>query len=144
MNMYIKPTTNATLRDMDAAYTEAMMQEAIVECKAGRYKSVRTCAIVKGVSRTTLQYSISGHNPRSHGHENAQILTNLEEKTLVRQLTGLTNTCFPTSPALAVEMAEEIRHSRRQLWRNPTQASLNSRPIGGKWLHRFHTRHPEM
>jgi hypothetical protein len=79
MNMYIKPKTNATLRDMDAAYTEAMMQEAIAECKVGRYKSVRTCAIVKGVPRTTLQYRISGHNRRSHGHENAQILTNPED-----------------------------------------------------------------
>jgi hypothetical protein len=74
MNMYIKPKTNATLRDMDAAYTEAMMQEAIAECKVGRYKSVRTCD-----PRTTLQYRISGHNRRSHGHENAQILTNPED-----------------------------------------------------------------
>ncbi len=137
------PTTNAILRDMDA-YTETMMQEAILEYKSGRYKSVRACAIAKGVPRTTLQYRISGHTSRSHGHENAQILTNPEEKTLVRWLSRLTSTGFPASPALAVEMAEEIRHSRMQLSKNSAQTSLHPRPIGGKWLQRFRTRHPEI
>ena len=138
-----RPITNATIRDMDA-YTETMMQEAILEYKSGRHKSVRACATAKGVPRSTLQYRLAGHTSRSHSHENAQILTNAEEKTLVRWLTRLTSTGFPVSPALAVEMADEIRHSWMQLSRNPTQASLHTRPIGDKWLHRFRTRHPEI
>lgn len=75
-------TTNATLRDMDA-YTETMMQEAILEYKSGRYKSVQACAIAKAVHRSTLQYRLAGHTSRSHGHQNAEILTNAEKKTLV-------------------------------------------------------------
>jgi hypothetical protein len=59
-------------------------------------------------------------------------------------LTRLASTGYPALPALAVEMAEEIRHSRMQLSKNPTQASLNSRLIGGKWLHRLRTHHPEI
>jgi hypothetical protein len=121
-----------------------MMQDAILEYKSGRYKSVRAYAIAKGVPWSTLQYRLAGHTSRSHGHENAQILTNAEEKTLVRWLTRLTSIGFPVSPALAVEMADEIRHSRMQLSRNPTQASLHTRPMGDKWLHRFRTRHPEI
>jgi hypothetical protein len=121
------------------------MQEAVANHKAGRYRSARACAITKGVPWTTLQYRISRHTSRSHDHdhENAQILTSPEEKTLVRCLTRLTSTGFPASPALAVEITAEIRHLRMHFSKDPTQASLNSRPIGDKWLHRLRTRHPE-
>jgi hypothetical protein len=126
------------------AYTEAKMQEPIAEYKVGRFKSVRACAISKGVPKTKLQHRISGHTSRSHGNENAQILTSPEGKTLVRRLTRLTSTDFPASPALAVEMAEDVRHSWMQLSKNPTQASLDSRSIGGKWLRRIRTRNSEI
>jgi hypothetical protein len=62
--------------------------------KSGRYKSVRACAIAKGVPRTALQHRLAGNTSRSHGHENAQILENPEEKTVVCWLTRLTERAF--------------------------------------------------
>lgn len=48
---------------------------------------------------------------------------------------------IPASPALAIEMAEEIRRERVQL----SKASApTSRPIGQKRLKRFKTRMPDI
>jgi hypothetical protein len=78
---------------------------------------------------------------RPTSHEYRQILSNAEERTLVRWLTRLTTTGFPASPALAVQMAEEVRYGRYQLGHNPPSCE---RPIGKSWLDRFRYRHPEI
>ena len=86
----------------------------------------------------TLQHRISGRLSRSHAHEHRQILSSAEQKTLVRWITRLTNTGFPVSPALGVQMADEIRRNRFPLSRDPPSYP---RPIGKSWLDRFRVRH---
>ena len=134
---------NATLRDLNAS-NEGRIQEAIAAYASGEFKSIRACAIAHSVPRSTLQHRISGHTSRSCAHEQWQILSLPEERTLVRWLSRLTSTGFPASPALAVQMAEEIRRSRIQLSKNPPPTPLVYRPIGQKWLRRFRIRHPEI
>jgi hypothetical protein len=70
-----------------------------------------------------------------------QILSNAEERTLVRWITHLTRAGFPAPPSLAMQMADEIRHNRFQLSTTPPSYL---RPIGKSWLDRFRTRHPEI
>jgi hypothetical protein len=60
---------------------------------------------------TISQISLS----RSQAHESGQTLSHAEEKTLVRWLLRLTDTGFPASPALAVEIAKEVKHRCVQL-----------------------------
>ena len=84
---------------------------------------------------------MSGRNSRATAHKSEQLLSNAEEKTLVRWITRLTRTGFPASPALALQMAEEIRRGHVQLSRAPTQTL---RPIGEKWLDRFKSRNPQI
>jgi len=131
---------DVNIRDSDA-YSESDLQTAILAYKVGEYTSIRACASAFSLPRRTLQHRISGRNSRSHAHEPMQILSPAEEKTLVRWITHLTSTGFPASPALAIEMAEEIRRGRYQLSRTPPSYL---RPIGKSWLHRFRTRHPEI
>lgn len=84
---------------------------------------------------------MSGRKSRTEAHEAEQILSNAEEKILARWITRLTRTGFPASPALAIEMAEEIPRGRIQL----SKASApSSRPIGQKWLTRFKFRMPDI
>lgn len=84
---------------------------------------------------------LSGQTSRSHVPESMQILSNPEEKTLVRWITYLTSTGFPASPALAIQMAEDIRNNRYRL----SKASPPShRSIGKSWLDRFRKRHLEI
>jgi hypothetical protein len=55
---------------------------------------------------------MSGRKSRATAHETEQVLSAAEEKTLSRWITRLTRTGFPASPALAIEMAEEIWRGR--------------------------------
>jgi hypothetical protein len=130
---------NATIRDLSAS-TEERIQNAITEFKEGRFKSIRVCADTWQVSKSTVAYRMSGRNSRARSHEYRQILSSTEEKTLVRWLTRLTSAGFPASPALAIEMAEEIRRLRFRLTSTPTSLRL----IGKHWLDRFRIRHPEI
>ena len=59
----------------------------------------------------------------------------------MRWVTRLTSTGFPASPALVVEMADEIRRGRLQLSRSMASPA---RPIGEHWIDRFRTRHTEL
>lgn len=109
------------------AYSEAIIQKEISALRNNEYWSIRKAAIAFNVPNTTLQGRISGRTSRSTAHESEQVLSPAEEKTLARWITRLTCTKFPVSPALALEMAEEIRRGRVQL----SKAGISTlRPIG--------------
>jgi hypothetical protein len=109
--------------------------------KNNEFRSIRKAAIAFNVPNTTLQGRMSSRTSRTTAHESEQVLSPTEEKTLARWITRLTRTGFPASPALAVEMAEEIRRERVQLAR---AATSTLRPIGENWLNRFKSRMPDI
>jgi hypothetical protein len=96
-------------------HSEDDIQKAIIAIKNKEHSSIRQAALAFNVPNATLQSRMSGRKPRTEAHEAEQILSNAEEKTLARWITRLTRTGFPASPALAIEMAEEIRRGRVQL-----------------------------
>jgi len=109
------------------AYSEADIQRAITEYNSGLYPSKQAAAQANNVPPATLRYRLAGQTSPSQAHETRQILSNAEEKTLVRWITRFTSTGFPASPALVVEMADEIRRGRLQLSRS---VASPARPIG--------------
>jgi hypothetical protein len=121
------------------AYSEADIQKAISALKNNEFRSIRKAAVAFNVPNTTLRGRMSGRTSRSTAHESEQILSPAEEKTFARWVTHLTRTGFPASPALAIEMAEEIRRERVQLSKAVT---ITLRPIGENWLTRFKSRMP--
>jgi len=130
-----------TPTQVPSASVESRIQDAITAYKSGTYRSVRAAANAFFIPPSTLSYRLAGRTSRSQAHESEQIFSHAEEKTLVRWLTRLTNTGFPTSPALAIEMAEEIRRGRLQLSRTPPPSL---RPIGERWIDRFRARHSDI
>jgi len=131
---------DVNIRDIDA-YTESDIQHAITAYRTGEFTSIRACSRAFNIPYPTLQHRIAGRLPRPISHEHRQILSNAEERTLVRWITQLTNTGFPAPPVLAIKMAEEIRRSRYQLASVPPSYD---RPIGKSWLDRFRKRHSEI
>lgn len=131
---------NDDTRDV-GAYCESHMLEAISAYQAGSYSSIQKCAAAFSVPHQTLQHRISGRTSRSCAHEHRQILSNAEEKTLVRWITRLTSTGYPVPPALGVQMAEEIRRNRFPLSGEPRSYP---RRIGKSWLDRFRVRHADI
>ena len=89
-------------------HTKADVQSAVSALESNEFTSICKAARVFNVLNTTLQDRMSGRSSRATAHELEQILSTTEEKTLVRWVTRLTRTRFPASPALAVQMAEEI------------------------------------
>ena len=85
---------------------------------------------------------LGGGLSRAQAKEIAQILSNAEEKTLVRWISRYTCAGSPITPALLFELAELIRHQRV---RHASQNSASTKiitPIGHEWLYRFLNRHP--
>jgi len=85
-----------------SVYTELDVQKAISAVKKRQYSSIRTAAAAFNIPNTMLRNRMSGRNSRATAHESEQLLSNVEEKTLVRWITRLTRTGFPAYPALAL------------------------------------------
>ena len=63
---------------------EARLQEAKVDYDARRYPSIKAAADAHNVKYFTLRRRIQGSAlPKKKAHENQQLLTNAEQKTLV-------------------------------------------------------------
>jgi len=122
-------------------YTEAQLQAALSDIHENPGQSIRATAAAHEVPESTLRNRLAGHTSCSGAHEHRQNLSSAEEKTLVKWLSNLTRAGFPTSPALLVEMAEEVRRSRFKL-REGLPPQLQ--PLGKNWSLKFCTRHPEI
>lgn len=122
-------------------YTEGQLQAALSHINENRGQSVRATAAAYAVPESTLRNRLAGHTSCSGAHEHRQNLSSAEEKTLVKWLSNLTRAGFPASPALLVEMAEEVRRSRFKLSERP---SPQLRPLGKHWSLKFRARHPEI
>jgi len=120
---------------------DSLVNTALSAFEAGEFSSIRACARAFGVAKTTLRDRLSGTSSSSSSHEIMQNLSTAEEETLARWITRLTRTGYPASPALALEMAEEIRRTRKSLSTTPSSYPT---PISRQWLFRFRARHPEI
>ena len=76
---------------------EARLQEAIAAVERGE-KTPYRAVIDFNVQKQTLYNRLNGKLPRNKAHEQEQILTNAEEKELVRWITRLTFTGYPPRP----------------------------------------------
>jgi hypothetical protein len=85
---------------------------------------------------------MAGHKTKAAAHEEAQLLSNTEEKTLEQWITRLTNTRYPATPALAIKTAEQIRQGRVKLAPSLRTYLTQLPPNGHEWLYRFLNRYP--
>jgi len=74
---------DVNIRDIDA-YTESDIQHAITAYRTGEFTSIRACSRAFNIPYPTLQHRIAGRLPRPISHEHRQILSNAEERTLLR------------------------------------------------------------
>ena len=84
---------------------EAKIQDAIKGIQNKEFPSIRSATSHFQVSRSTLSNRLTGMQPRAQAYESRQILSNAEEKTLVRWVTRQTAIRFPVTLALLKETA---------------------------------------
>lgn len=126
------------------AYSEEDIQKAITSWNNREFRSIRATATHFQVPPSTLRERMAGRKARAQAHETAQLLSNAEEKTLARWITRLTSTGFPATPALVIEMAEEIQAGRIKLASPQNTTPTQLPPIGHEWLYRFLNRYPTL
>jgi len=123
---------------------EARLQEAIDAVLSKKYKC-HTAALAFKVPRRMLYDRVNGNRKfRPQAHELAQILSNAEEKELVRWITRLTITGYPPRHVTLLEMADEIRKRRVKNINDESMQLIEYPNIGTQWVSRFLRRHPEL
>jgi hypothetical protein len=129
-------------RKSEAADREKRLQDAISAYNNQEFNSIRAAADHFRVSDRTMSRRLDGGLSRVQARETTQILSNAEEKTLVRWISRYTCAGSPITSALLLEMAELIRHERvRHASQNSSYTKIIP-PIGHEWLYRFLNRHP--
>lgn len=118
-------------------YLEEDIQKAITSWNNREFRSIRATATHCQILPSTLRERMAGRKARAHAHETAQLLSNAKEKILARWITRLTSTGFPATPALVIEIAEEIRAGRVNLAPPQNTTPTQLPPIGHEWLYRF-------
>ena len=123
---------------------EARIQEALAAIQQKRY-TCYSAGPVFGIPRRTLYDRVnSNKKARNKAHERDQLLSETEEKELVRWITRLTATGYAPRHVTLREMAEEIRKRRvRQINSDDIQL-VEYEPIGKQWIPRFLRRHSEL
>lgn len=125
-----------------ASEREIKIQKAILALKKNEFASSRAAAAHFGVSRETLRRRAAGGLTHVQAAETQQLLSNAEEKTLVKWITHYTAAGTPLSPSLLVELAELIRQKRVRVASGSDAVAKTIAPIGQEWIYRFLNRHP--
>jgi len=116
------------------AYTEAQMQVAIAEFKAGKFKSERAATQAHRVPRTTFKARLRGQlNQHLSSHVTQQRLSQVQENFLEAWVLDEDARGYPPSHARVREMAVQmLRHNG------------DHKPLGKRWISSFTTRHPRV
>ena len=82
-------------RSEKAAAQGKAIELALKNLRAGKYTSVNSAAKAHGVAETTLRTRWKGGNSQAQGNEVRQLLSENEEKALVKWITELSCNGFP-------------------------------------------------
>jgi hypothetical protein len=123
---------------------EVQIQKALYALKNKDFPSIRAAARFFEVDFSTLARRRRGGVSQSKGHEMAQILTDAEEKTLVRWIKRCSKGGFHIPTAMLLELALHIRRARVTNASSDTPLKSPTGRINRKWLIRFQKRHPEI
>src|SRR6186713_970513 len=129
-------------RSSKAREREKRIQDALIALQNKQFSSIRAAASHFGVAHQTLLRRRSGGNSRAQARELQQILTNAEEKTLVRWIERYSIAGSPISSPLLLELAQLIRTKRVRYASSITEPITFLHPIGHEWLYRFIERNP--
>jgi hypothetical protein len=110
---------------------EVRLQEAIRHYQHSNEPSMRSSAEKFGIAYSTLRGRLKGRQSRVVGHHQRQVLTEFEEKSIVRWCERLDEWGHPPRLEVVKSMAEAIVGRREK-----------NRSLGKHWITRFLSRHP--
>ena len=130
--------------NIKAIENETAIIEALDAIKFGTYKNASEASRALGISRTTLYRRVKGNPSRSSARVKQQLLTEVEENTLVKYIQQLTRVGYPLTYGMLRELVVEIKKNHDALGASPTICSIKEIRIGQDWIPRFIKRHPRI
>jgi len=109
------------------------LQEALKHYQHSEEPSLRASAEKYGVAYSTLYGRLKGRQTWGAGHCKMQVLSDYEEKSVVRWCERLDEWGHPARLAVVKSMAEAIIARREKKW-----------SLGKHWITRFLSRHPDL
>ena len=107
---------------------ESRIRNAIKTIREGSGISIREAAATYGLAYTTLRYRLIGGQTHTISHQNQQLLTDLDEKAILRWISKLELWGFPPTIQHVKEAAKHLSGS----------------DVGKNWITRFLNRHPQL
>ena len=131
-------------QNLEESDLEEQLQQGIDGLNSGQYSSVYSAAKSLGISETTLRERRNGRKPRRHAHVSQQLLSDSEEKALVKWITTLTLTGLPPSYSIIETMVDAIREDRVASINTSSSQLVSYPPVGKNWVLRFIKRNPHL
>ena len=128
-------------RSQKAAASEEAIEAALNDLHSKVFKSVNAAAKAHGASEATLRRRWKGGNSRSQANEGKQLLSENEERALVRWIHDVSASGYPPQKRRVIEMAEELRNERVAQINDASIALVQYPRIPYEWVDRFILRH---
>lgn len=117
-----------------SATTESRVVAAMKDYNNGKFKNIKDAATAHDVTYGRLRNRLVGIEPKGKAHTDQQLLTPIEEKTMVAWILQLDDWGFPLRMKYVKDMATHFVRSHGV--KNPN--------LGVNWTSRFLTRHPQL
>ena len=103
--------------NIKAIENEKSIIEALYAIKFGTYKDSSEASRAVGINRTTLYRRVKGNPSRSSARGKQQLLTEVEENTLVRYIQQLTRVGYPLTYGMLRELVGGNEEKSRRVGR---------------------------
>jgi hypothetical protein len=135
-------------KSQKAIELDLQLIEAVSGVQSGKYKSSYEAARALGLRHQTVLKRVNGGLSRMKARQTQQLLTQIQEETLLKWIKCLTISGYAPSHRILREVADEVRTDRRRVF-NPNEPFQQSEripdyPLGQDWVPRFVQRHPHL
>ena len=103
-------------RNNQAQELDFRLSEAVLGIQTKKYKSANAAAIALNLRPDTVRRRVRGIPTRTKAHQQQQLLSKNQEKTLLKWIKELTSSGYAPSHRILREVANEVRTNRCRIY----------------------------
>jgi hypothetical protein len=139
-------------RSLKAQERDILLAQAITGVNSGLYKSSYAAAKALNLKPNTVLKRVNGRPSQQEARQQQQLLSESQEKTLLRWIKGLTISGYAPTHQILRDV-DEIRANRYRIFPydehnnnelQHTYEQIPNLPLGQEWVARFIKRHPHL
>ena len=131
-------------KNQQAAENERLVLEALAGVESGKYRSGSEAARLLQINSSTVYRRLKGFPSRSTARIRQQLLSEAQEKLILKWIKQLTQSGYPVTYKLLQQIAVAIRQRSVASVNAPEQLPPLKQTIGQDWVPRFIQHHPHI